>query len=137
MNVMRDDVVYSPQVRGSIVSIDVCFKVQGSRCVCVYMGGIFLISNPQTCYWKSQLSASYLGICSVPSIIAYSAPNIAVTDLHTPLSGSASLQSDGSISARGSSAPHSSIFNVRTVIASERRRAIDQSAFSSTTLNIG
>jgi hypothetical protein len=48
---------------------------------------------------KSQLPASHLSIRSTPEVITHCAPFIVVADLHTSSSGSASLKSDGSLSA--------------------------------------
>ena len=96
--------------------------------------------NQLTCTWQPQLHADDSSICVIPGIkvaIAYCPPDIVVADLHTSLSGSASLQSDGSLSASGSSTPHSSIFTVSTVMLSQCiSGTVDQSALSSKTSHL-
>ncbi len=52
-----------------------------------------------TCCTKSQLSTGHLCINSTPEVITDCAPHVVVADLHTALCGSASLESDASLSA--------------------------------------
>ena len=46
----------------------------------------------------SQLSTGHLCINSTPQVITNCAPHVVVADLHAALCGSASLESDGSLS---------------------------------------
>ena len=88
---------------------------------------------------ESQLSAGHLSIRSTPEVITHSAPDIVVADLHTTLHGSASLESDGSLSAStaSSSTPHASIFKMSTVVAPQCiSGTVNESGLSSTTLDI-
>ena len=104
----------------------------------VHQSNIILSSQVlNTCCTKSQLSASNLCIRSTPEVITHCAPSIVVTNFNTSLSGSASLQSDGSLSTRCSSASHSSIFTVDTVMGSNRiGRTVNESGLSSSTLDV-
>ena len=86
---------------------------------------------------ESQLSAGHLSISSTPEVITHCAPVIVVADLHTSLSASASLKSDSSLSTCGASTPHSSIFDVTTVVLSQCwMSTVNESALSSSTLDI-
>ena len=90
-----------------------------------------------TCDSESQLSADHLSIRCTPQIITYCAPDIVDADLHSSLSAGASLKSDGSSSACGTSTPHSSIFTVDTIMTPQwTSRTVDESGLSSTTLDI-
>ena len=96
-----------------------------------------LLDNKITCGRESQLSAGHLSIRSTPEVITHCAPDIVVAYLHTSLSGGASLESDGSSSASCSSTPHSSIFNMPTVVGPQWScRTVNESGLSSTTLDI-
>ena len=66
-----------------------------------------------TCCFISQLSADHLGVTGTPEVIAHCAPDIVVADLHTSTSGGASLESDGSLGACGTT--HSNIFSMCAV----------------------
>ena len=90
-----------------------------------------------TCDSESQLSADHLGIRCTPKIIAHCAKDIVVADLHSSLSAVASLKSDGSSRAQGSSTPYSSIFTVDTIMAPQwTSRTVYESGLSSTTLDV-
>ena len=87
---------------------------------------------------ESQLSAGHLSIYIAPEVITHCAPDVVAADLHTSLSGIASLQSDGPFNASTSSlTPHSSIFNVPTVVLSKwLMGATGQCGLKSNTLDI-
>ena len=89
-----------------------------------------------TCTRQSKLSAGHSCIYCTPKIVTNCAPDIVITDLHTSLCGSASLQSDGS-SSTSSNTSHSSILKVGTVVATQcTSRTVNESSLSSTTLDI-
>ena len=85
--------------------------------------------------FKSQLSAGNLSDKIIPEVITHSAPYVVVADLHTSASVIASLKSDGSLGASGTT--HSNIFSMSAVGGSKCwNSAVSESGLPPRTLDI-